>query len=189
MDKLLFRTLLAALGLLLSVAGRCSTRFRNQVTRNLVIEVAAADGVGHHYLFSGANRTVRSRAGRAPAPTDLSLTFENSRLGFLTLIRTDGIGRIVRLILDRRATYTGNATYALWFWGLSRMVLPLGRQRPLREGLPGALTAPDPASKVAGRITREPVAEQIDPALTDIIAAHRKMAMVRGSAGAGIPMW
>jgi hypothetical protein len=69
------------------------------------------------------------------------------------------------------------------------MVLPLGRQRRLKEGLPGALTAPNPTSKVADRITREPVVDRIDPALTDAIAAHRKMGMIRGSNGDDVPLW
>jgi hypothetical protein len=68
-------------------------------------------------------------------------------------------------------------------------VLPYGRQRPLKTPLPGALTEPDPGSKVAGRITREPAAQALDPGWTGAVAARKKMAMVRGSTGDDIPMW
>src|SRR5437868_405203 len=92
MGKLLLRVLLAVLGVLLRVGRRLSPRMRAQITTDLVIEVRSADGVAHHYLFTAANRSVASRSGRAPAPTDLSVTFKTAMLGFTTLIRTDAIG-------------------------------------------------------------------------------------------------
>jgi hypothetical protein len=145
--------------------------------------------VDHHYVFAGRDRSVVSHTGRAPGPTDLTITFKTAWLGFSTLIRTDAVGKIVRLALADRVRYTGNAGYALWFWGLTRMVLPLGRQRPDREVLPGALLAPDPASKVAGRIVREPVATELDPTWTPAHSARAEMAMVQGYNGAEVAPW
>ncbi|HZE66447.1 MAG TPA: hypothetical protein VE081_07450 [Sporichthyaceae bacterium] len=189
MGTLLLRVLLAVLGVLLRVGRRLSPRMRAQITTDLVIEIRSGDGVAHHYVFSGKDRSIASRAGRAPGPTDLSLSFKTALLGFTTLIRTDAVGAIVRLALADRVRYSGNAAYALWFWGLTRMVLPLGRQRPGRAPLPGALLAPDPASKVAGRITREPVATELDPAWTAAHSARAEMAMLQGVNGVQVAPW
>jgi hypothetical protein len=189
MGKVLLRVLLAVLGVLLRIGRRLSPRMRAQLTTDLVLEIRSGDGVAHHYAFSGRDRTVASRAGRAPGPTDLTITFRTAWLGFRTLLRTDAVGAIVRLALADRVRYTGNAAYALWFWGLTRMVLPLGRQRPDKQTLPGALTAPDPASKVTGRIHREPVATELDPAWTAAHSARAEMTMVAGYNGAEVAPW
>lgn len=185
-----FRVLLATLGVGLQVVARCNGRFRDQVTTDLVIEVSSRDGAAQHYVFRRADRSVVSRSGRAPGATDLALEFESGWLGVATLVRPDAIGVITRLLHARRATYTGNAAYVLWFWGLTRMVLPYGRERRVPgDGFPGALRAPNADSKVAGRITREPVTARIDPAWTTAVEARARMAMLRGSAGDDIPMW
>lgn len=184
-----FRVLLATLGVALNVASRCSGRFRAQVTTDLTIEVSSSDGVARHFVFSRANRSAASRPGKSPTIPDLGLNFATAWLGFRTLVRTDAVGEIVRLLHARRATYAGNAVYVLWFWSLRSMVLPYGRDHPLREGLPGALAAPNPASKVAGRIVREPVAVELDPAWTRAAQARSQMALTRGCRGDDVPMW
>lgn len=189
MGRLLLRVLLGVLGFLLVAASRVSHRFRAQITRDVVIEVRSKDGVAHHYAFTGATRSMRSRCGPAPGTPDLAVTFDTGMLGFLTLIRTDAIGTVVGLMHQRRVTYTGNATYVLWFWSLTRMVLPLGRERRDKAPLPGALLAPDPTSKVADRITREPVADTLDPAWPEAHVAQRKLPLVRGSTGEDVVMW
>lgn len=187
--RAVFRVLLSALGLLLMLAARVSKRFRSQVSRDLVVEVRALDGLAHHYVFSGATQRMASRTGRFDGEAAVSLCFASSGLGFRTLIRTDGIGEVQRLMLAGRASHTGNAAYLLWFWGLTRMVLPHGHERPFRTGLPGALLAPDPASKVTGRIVREPATETLDPAWTDAHVAHTKMALIRSNHGEDVPLW
>lgn len=189
MGRLLFRVLLAALGLLLHVGRRGSERFRAQITTDLTIEVSSADGVAHHYVFHRAGRRMASRSGHAPGTPDLAVRFETAFLGLRTLVRPDAIGAVVKLLHARRVTYTGNAAHVLWFWSLTRMVLPYGRERSDRERLPGALAAPDPASKVADRVTREPVAHVLDPHWPQAATARAHMAMIRGSAGEDIPLW
>ena len=190
MGRILLRVLLAALGVLLKIACRVSKRFRQQITQDLSIEVTSSDGAAHHYVFHRADRSMSSRTGKAPGGADLALNFDTGLLGFRTLIRPDAIGEIHRLLLARRATYTGNATYVLWFWSLTRMVLPYGRERRVGgDGFPGALTVPNPASKVYDRVVREPVAGELDPNWTAAAAARARMAMVRGSRGDDIPMW
>jgi hypothetical protein len=185
----LLRVLLSVLGLLLIVGSRVSRRFRAQISRDVVIEVSSGDGVAHHYAFAGRTRSLTSHRGRAPSPADLAVTFDTAMLAFLTLIRTDAIGAVVRLLHQRRVTYTGNAAYVLWFWGLTRMVLPLGRERRDRAPLPGALLAPDPAGRATDRITREPVTDTLDPAWPEAHVAQGKMPLVRGSRGEDVAMW
>ncbi|HEX3614729.1 MAG TPA: hypothetical protein VHU88_23780 [Sporichthyaceae bacterium] len=190
MGRFALGLLLSTLGEMLKVASRVSERFRAQVTEDLTIEVASTDGVAHHYVFRAANRSVASRRGRAPGTPDLALEFRSAALGFRTLVRTDAIGEIMKLLHARRATYTGNAVYVLWFWSLRSMVLPYGRDRRLPgAGLPGALTAPDPASKVADRITRGPAVAALDPSWTAALAARDRMAMLRRIRGEDVPMW
>lgn len=185
-----FRILLATLGLALSQATRVMPRLRAQITEDHVVEIRSSDGVSHHYVFAYPARTIRSKAGRPAGESSLSLCFETSGLAFITLVNPRAIGKINQLLLAGRASYTGNAAIVPWFWGLTRMVLPYGRQKHLREGLHGALLAPDPSSKVADRITREPVAAELNAAAwPQALVAREKMPLVRGCAGEKIPMW
>jgi hypothetical protein len=177
-----FGALLATLGFLMEQAGRRSRRFRSQITRDVVVEITSADGVARHYVFAADRRAMSSRPGPATGPT-VALCFESAGLGFLTLLSPRAVGRIVQALLARRATVQGNAVLLLWFYGLTRMVIPLGRQRPLREPLPGALRTPDPSSRVAGRITREPAAAALDRQWTAAARQRARMAMLQGVAG------
>jgi len=181
-----FALALACLGVGLQFACRWSERFRSQLTRELTIQIASADGVVHHYVFTP--RAVASRAGAAREPT-LSLCFDNAGLGVVTLLSSHAVGRIVQALLTRSADYQGNAVFVLWFYGLTRFVLPIGRSRPLAVPLPDAYVAPNLNSKVAARIVREPPAAALDPDWHLAHQQHAKMAMTRGSAGETIPMW
>ena len=185
-DRILFRQTLSALGLGLEVACRVSTRFRSQVTRDLSIQISSADGVCHHYVF--APRSVVSRTGPAVAPA-LALRFASARQGLLSLSSPHAVGKIVHALLEGGADHQGNCVLALWFFPLTRYVLPIGLIRPQRKPLPDSYLEHNPNSAVASRITREPEATELDP---DWIDAHRlraKMAMIRGSAGVAVPMW
>jgi hypothetical protein len=177
-----FRLLLAALGLLMEQGSRRSRRFRSQLTRDLVVELSSADGVAHHYVFVVEGRSVSSRRGPAPQAA-VGVCFESAALGLGVLLSPRAIGRTVQAALERRATIAGNAVLLLWFYGLTRMVFPVGRQKPLRRPLPGALAAPDPSSGVAGRIPRLPAEAGLDPWWEGAVGQRAKMAMLRGVAG------
>jgi hypothetical protein len=182
----LFRLVLASLGLGMSVACRLSARFRSQVTRELVVQVGSADGVVHHYRF--APRTVTSISGPSSNPT-LNLCFDNASLGTITLLSPRAVGRIVNTLLARTATYQGNAVLLLWFYGLTRFVLPIGRSKRVRPPPPDAYVQPDLKSKVADSIVREPPSDALDPTWTAAHEQHAKMIMIRGSGGEAVPMW
>jgi hypothetical protein len=186
MMKTLFKLALSALGIAMELACRLNKNFRQQVTRELTIQIGSADGIFHHYRF--APRTITSRAGPAIAPT-LNLCFDNARLGFVTLVSPHAVERIVHALLDRSAEYQGNAVLVLWFYGLTRFVLPIGRTARLRVPLPDAYVAPNLSSSVAARIVREPLAMALDPAWHLAHSQRAKMVMIRGSAGDAVAMW
>ncbi len=184
--RVAFRLVLAVLGLGLVMACRLSRHFREQVTRTLVVQVGSRDGVFHHYRFRP--RALSSHLGRASAP-DLSLTFDTARQGWLTLLHPHAIGKIIEALQARKATYTGNAVLVLWFYALTRFVLPIGRTRRDRVALPGSFIAPNPDSAVASRITREPAVQELDPDWKPAHIQRNKMALIKASRGEPFPLF
>ena len=182
----LFRLVLFTLGMGMELACRLSETFRRQVTRDLTIQIGSADGVFHHYAF--APRAVTSGAGSAVAPT-LTLCFSNARQGFITLLSPHAVGKIVHALLEGSVEYQGNAVLLLWFYGLTRFVLPIGRMGPLPVVPPDAYVSPSMNGSVAGRITREPSVTELDPTWQLAHQRRAKMAMLRVAAGESVPMW
>ena len=186
LTRVLFRITLVTLGMGLKLARAFSAGFRSQLAHPRTVQIGSAEGVWRHYVFS--RRKVSSRAGRIERP-DVGLCFDHAGLGLIILTSPQAVGRIVRALLDETATYEGNAVLVLWFFGLTRYVLPFGRSRPLAAPLPDPYTVHDPNSKVASRIVREPIADELDP---DWAAAHDRraqMVMPRGSAGEEVKLW
>ena len=181
-----FGATLALLGCGLEVARRSSTRFRAQLAHVRTVQVGSADGVCHHYSFSAGR--VSSRRGAAEG-ADVSLCFDNAGLGLKTLLSPHAVGRIVHALLARDAEYQGNAVLVLWFFALTRYVLPVGRTAPQRDALPGAYIEHDPRSRVASRIVREAVSAELDPAWGAAHIQHARMVMPRGSAGEAVRLW
>lgn len=186
-DRVMFRLVLALLGVGMFAACRLSANFRRQVTRSLTIEVGSADGTFHHFVFTP--RAMVSRSGAAPSSPTVLLHFASARQGLLALASPHAVGKIVQALLEGGAVYRGNATLVLWFFCLTRFVLPIGKTGALREPLPDAHVAPNFDSAVAGRITREPPATELDPTWRDAHARRAQMAMIRGSAGDRVAMW
>ncbi|MGH9000887.1 MAG: hypothetical protein ACRDY7_16015 [Acidimicrobiia bacterium] len=183
-----FKVLLSTLGALMSQAARRSPAFWRQCTGDVVVEVSSRDGVAHTYIFS--RRAMVSRPGpAAPTTPTVALCFDTAADGFRCLSSPKAVGLVVKSLLARTAEVSGNPVLFLWFYGLTRIVVPIGRTGPLPGYLPGDFTLPDPHSKVHGRITREPAVSEIDPAWTDAIAARRTMVMVRGVAGEPFARW
>lgn len=180
------RMLLAALGIGLRVACRMSPRFRAQLAHERTVQIGSADGVWHHYHFTP--RRVASHARRIDGP-DVGLCFAHAGLGVATLLSPRAVGRIVRALLDGEAQYEGNAVLVLWFFGLTRFLLPVGRTAPLRSPLPDAYLAPDREARVAARVVREPAVAALDPAWAAAHRQHARMVMPRGSAGEGVKLW
>ena len=186
-ECLLFRFMLSALGLGLEIACRFSANFRRQVARDLTVEIGSVDGVFHHYTFTP--RKVASHPGTANSTPLLALHFASARQGLLALVSPRAVGKIVHALLEGGAVYKGNATLLLWFFCLTRFVMPFGKTGPLRVALPDAYTAPNPLSAVAAFITREAPASELDPAWKNAHLRRDQMVMIRGSAGESVAMW
>jgi hypothetical protein len=186
LDRSVFNLVLWALGVGMALACRLSVSFRRQVTRDLTVQIGSAEGVFRHFVF--APRAVTSHPGVASAPT-LSLCFDNARQGWRALVSPHAVGKIVHALLEGHAQYAGNAVLILWFYGLTRFVLPIGRTAPLPIPPPDAYVALDTRSKVAARTVREPPATELDPRWKLAHQQRAKLAMIRGSAGEPVPMW
>lgn len=182
----IFRVVLAVLGLGLVVACKLSQRFREQVTRDLIVQIGSQDGVYHHYVFTP--RALSSHFGPTGMP-DLSLTFDTAAQGWWTLLHPHAIGKIIEALHARTATYTGNAVLVLWFYALTRYVLPIGRTRRDKVALPDSYVAHNPNSAVASRITREPAVDELDPDWKPAHIQREKMALIKASRGEPFPLF
>jgi hypothetical protein len=183
-----FKTLLRVLGILMARASRKNTWFRSQINRDMTIEVTSSDGIAHHYMFTRSTRRVESMPGPATAPT-VSVRFDTAGQGLRDLVDPHAVSRIVNGALDGRVVITGNAALLLWFWGLTRIVIPYGRTRCRSGPIDGALTEPNLSSSVHGQIVREPIAHEIDPTWEAAMAARETLTALRSPAGEACPMW
>ena len=186
LTRALFRGTLAFLGFAMKIACRASAHFRSQVAHPRTVYIGSADGV--HRVFYFTPRALTTRAGRIENPS-VGLCFDNAWLGIVTLLSPRAVGRINTALLDRKAEYEGNAVLVLWFFALTRFVLPIARTAPLKSPPPDEYIAHDPTSKVASRIVREPAANELDPNWTAAHARHAQMVMPRGSAGEAVRLW
>ena len=186
LTRALFRGTLAFLGFAMQIACRASAHFRSQVGHPRTVYIGSADGV--HRVFYFTPRALTTRAGRIENPS-VGLCFDNAWLGIVTLLSPRAVGRINTALLERKAEYEGNAVLVLWFFALTRFVLPIARTAPLKSPPPDEYIAHDPNSKVSSRIVREPAANELDPNWTAAHARHAQMVMPRGSAGEAVRLW
>lgn len=177
------RVLLACLGAAMALASRLVPRFRAQVSRDVVVQLATDDGVARHFVFDARRRTMASRPGPADRP-DLALTFESSWLAIRSLLNTHATGAMVEGLQRDRIRVQGNPVLLLWFHGLTRIVAPIGRGPEPRRRAPLPFLAPSPASRVADRITREPAVAELDRAWTSAWEQRSKLEMIKVAAGA-----
>ena len=82
---------------------------------------------------------------------------------------------------------TGSAYIVLWFWGLTRKFVKIGRERQPRIPIPGAYLEHDPASNGTETILIEPSVLRLDPAWTDAWKARSTLYMVRACTGEPVP--
>jgi hypothetical protein len=176
------RVLLWVLGDGLVLASRLSAPVRSQITRNLTIEISTDDGVARHWVFDGQRRRVSVSAGRAEAP-DFAVRFTSSGQALRDLTSPRAIDRIMGGLMHGAVRLEGSALILLWFRGLTRKVVPIGRAGPARQALPGAYLAHDPASTGAEQITIEPAVRQLDPRWTGAWNSRARLWIVRGASG------
>lgn len=172
--------LLETIGRLMAATSRVDPVLRSCITRDLVFEISTDEGVARHWQFDGAAHEVSSHAGGAPAPTS-ALRFADASVALRVLagssVASDAAVAAGQMRID------GSSTQALWFSGLVKRVLKLGRWGVPRQRLPGAYVAHDPHSRAASFITVEPPQHELDRPWRAAWQQRGKLAMVRVPAG------
>ena len=175
----------AALRFVLWFLGQCiaqGSRFmpsvRALITRTLVFELSAGDRVARHWVFDGQLRRATTYSGHASAP-DCALHISSSWQALRTLSSPRTVDKIVRGLHHGTVELHGSAFVLLWFHGLTRKFVKIGRASGPRYRVPGAYIAHDPATCGAETIVIEPAVVRLDPAWTAAWKARSTLSMVR----------
>jgi hypothetical protein len=180
------QTLLTALGVLMMLASRRVDRFRRQVTRDLLLEIRSADGARQQYrLHAGTRRLTLPR--RPVEPAECTLSFPTAREGLRALLSSRAIGRIVEGMNAGETHIEGNPALLLWFYGLTRIVAPVGRSRRPRRPAPVPIRTPERDAPWAKRIIREPPVAELSRDWPEAWAAREKLLQLRAAAGERLP--
>ena len=179
----------AALRLVLWFLGHCiaqGSRFmpsvRSQITRTLVFELSAGDKVARHWSFDGPQRRATTRSGRA-ATADCAVHFSTSAQALRALVSPRTVDKVVAGLHDETAQLQGSAFVLLWFYGLTRKFVKLGRASGPRYRLPDPYLAHDPAACGTETIVVEPAVVRLDPDWTDAWRARSTLLQVRATTG------
>jgi hypothetical protein len=171
--------LLTLLGFLLAIASRTSSGFRQAVTRDLVVEISSGDGVARHFV--SRNGAVSSHAGRAREP-DCVLRFASAGLGVQAFLSRHTFKYVYKGLLEGSVQIQGNPMHLLWFYDLTQRVIPLAESVAWVTP-PGAYVTPSDTFPWAKRITREPVAVELDRNWEAAVRQRAKLRMMRVAAG------
>jgi hypothetical protein len=175
----------AALRMLLWFLGQCiaqGSRFmpsvRSQITRTLVFELSAGDRVARYWAFDGQLRRATTHSGHAAA-VDCSVHISSSWQALWMLCSAQTTDKIVRGLHNGTVELHGSAFVLLWFHGLTRKFVKIGRASGPRYRIPDAYIAHDPAACGAETIVIEPAVVRLDPAWTTAWKARSSLSMVR----------
>jgi hypothetical protein len=179
----------AALRLVLWFLGHCIARgsrflpsLRSQITRTLVFELSAGERVARHWSFDGPQRRATTRPGSA-ARAECAVHFASSRQALRALVSARTVDRVVEGLHAGTVRLDGSAFVLLWFYGLTRKFVRLGRSAGPRYRLPDPYLAHDPAACGAETIVVEPAVVRLDPAWTDAWRARSTLLQVRAATG------
>jgi hypothetical protein len=185
-ESVALQGLLTAVALAMAVASRGCGRFRRQVTRDLVVEVASGDRVRQQYHFVAATR--RMHAPLHPRGRhEVRLRFGSARDGLRTLLSTRTAGRIVEGMNTGDTRIEGNPALVLWFHGMTRVVVPIGSTRRPRRPAPVPVRGPEPEAPHAARILTEPAARELSRDWPQAWRARARLLHVRAPEGARLP--
>lgn len=172
------RLLLFFLGHGLALGSMFMPSVRSQITRTLVLELAAGDRVARHWVFDATLRRATTYSGPAAAP-ECRVHFASSWQGCCTLISPRAVDKIVSGILHGGVTLRGSAFVLLWFYGLTRRLVKFGQPSGPRYRIPGAYLAHDPAACGAETIVIEPAVVRLDPAWKAAWRARANLMIIR----------
>src|ERR1043166_9534438 len=173
------RLLLTLIRPLLSVRSYLLAGMRTAITRDMVVGIETKDGVAHRFLFR--DRSISSASGSEP-PANCVIRFATSSQALATLTSRNSTSLIYAGLLDGTITIDGNPFHAMWFSDLTQWVVPLAA-RPSWTKPPNAYTTPSTTAPWAARITREPVATELDPKWENAARQRAKLRMLRVAAG------
>jgi hypothetical protein len=177
--RLALRGLLRVIGALLRATSAVDPVLRSCITRDVVVEISTADGVARHFRFDGGRRRASSHPGRTEHP-DASLRFKDAALALRVLGGDEAAAAAAIAAGDMQIE---GAAVALWFSGLVKRLLKIGRWSLARKPLPHPYVRHDPNSRAARFITVEPPQRTLDPAWEAAWRQRAKLAAVRVPAG------
>lgn len=178
MSDFALRLLLWMLGQCIAGGSRWMPALRSQITRSLTVELAAGDRVARHWIFDSTHRRAKTHPG--PASTaDCRVHFSSSAQALRVLTSPRAVNRIVSGFHDQTVRIQGSAFLLLWFYGLTRLFVKLGRASGPRYRIPGAYLAHDPATCGVETIVREPAVQRLDPQWKGAWKARSTLPIIR----------
>jgi hypothetical protein len=172
------RMLLWLLGQCIAKGSRFMPSVRSQITRTLTFELSAGDRVARYWAFDGQLRRATTHSGHAASP-DCSVRISSSWLALRMLSSPRTVDKIVHGLHVGTVELHGSAFVLLWFQGLTRKFIKIGRASGPRHRIPDAYIAHDPAACGAETIVIEPAVVRLDPAWTAAWKARLTLSMVR----------
>jgi hypothetical protein len=180
------RLILGALGVGLAVLSRVSSTVRAQVTRTVTFEISSADGVRRRWSFDQATRRITSTSQPVGEP-DHRLHFRGSAQGVGALTSPRAVDVVVDGLVRHRMQLQGSAFIVIWFYGLTRRLVRIGRTRGPRRPVPHAYVRPDPATDGPEPIVREAPVAELDPTWQSAWEARAHLWIIRGPGGEPMP--
>lgn len=178
MSNLVLRILLWFLGQCIARGSRFMPSLRSQITRTLTFELSAGDRVARHWFFDAQLRRATTYSGHAAAP-DCAVRFSSSWQALRTLSSPLTVEKVVTGIHNGTVELRGSAFVLLWFYGLTRKFVKIGRASGPRHRIPDAYIAHDPAACGAETIVIEPAVVRLDPTWTAAWKARSALSQIR----------
>lgn len=178
MSNVALHILLWSLGQCIAQGSRFMPSVRSQITRTLTFQLSAGDRVARHWIFDGQLRRATTHSGCAAA-ADCSVHISSSWQALRMLSSPLTVDKIVHGLHVGTVELQGSAFVLLWFHGLTRKFVKIGRASGPRHRIPDAYVAHDPAAAGSETIIVEPAVVRLDPAWTAAWKARSTLWMVR----------
>lgn len=178
--------LLWGLGHAIALGSWFHPALRSQITTSLVFELSAGERVARHWHFDAPRRRASTCAGSAD-PVDVALRFDTSTRALRSLLSRRTVSRVVTGMHRGRVTVEGSTFTVLWFHGLTRLFVRIGREDGPRHRPPHPYLAHDPSTTGDETIVIEPAVTRLDPAWTGAWRARSALWTVRAATDEPMP--
>lgn len=180
------QAVLTILAVAMWLASRQVKRFRRQITRDLIVELRSDDGARIRYQMDAKTRRL-SFVFKASERPDCVLIFPSARAGLRTLVSRHTVGRIVEGMTTGNTRIEGNPALILWFYGLTRIVAPIGSTRRPRRPAPVPIRSPERDAPYARRIICESPVAELSRDWPQAWAARAELLQIRAAEGERLP--